>query len=316
MLSMNDFFGLVRKHGLQRTNRYQILITIPQAVTDMLDKQVIEFAETGTQSTKLLAIGNSQEKVLSLMATNIMVPGYNVSTTDMKVGHTRKIANGVNYGEFTAVFRCTGEMFEKKIFDAWRKVVVGSDHSLGFYDSYIGTIKVMTTDQNDNVTYETSMSEAYPLTVTEMTLNRDERDAFATISVSFTYRKLFNTDEDYGEKRNVQPPKFSGEYAPRTDGLQITADGLARAPNRVTEYPQLALPAPPRNQTRPLYLMDVYTSIERVKVRIEDGTLDPNLGSKMLRSMGADVGVNFTPNPDVDNLINYVDDMIYSLEGR
>lgn len=316
MLTTADFFQLIRKSGLQRTNRFQVMIKIPEAVLAFLDQDSIDFASGNLNATRLQAFGNNPERLLSLTATQVMIPGYNVATTDLKVGLTRRVANDVQHGELTIVFRCTGDMIEKKVFDAWRKVVQRPDRSLGFYDTYISSIQVMAMDSAENIAYETSVTEAYPLTVTELTFNREEMDAIATFSVTFTYRKLYNRNEDYGEKRKIMPVNYPGNYAPGEPKLWIDAEGLPRATNTAVEFPPLALPAPPANNNRPLYLMDVYTSIERVKVRIEDGTLDPNLGSKMLRNMSSDIGQQFPPSTDIDNVINYVDDMISNLGGR
>lgn len=318
MLSTADFFQLIRKSGLQRTNRFQVMIKIPEAVIAFLDDDSLKFDSRlpGTVGTRLQAFGNNPERLLSLTATQVIIPGYNVATTDMKVGLTRRVATDVQHGELTIVFRCTGDMIEKKVFDAWRKVVQRPDRSLGFYDTYISGVQIMAMDAAENIAYETSVTEAYPLTVTELTFNREEMDAIATFSVTFTYRKLYNLNEDYGEKRKIMPVAYPGKYEPGTPAVWIDAEGLPRATNTAVEYPPLALPAPPPNATRPLYLMDVYTSIERVKVRIEDGTLDPNLGSNMLRGMANDIGQQFAPSPDVDNLINYVDDMIYDIGVR
>jgi hypothetical protein len=317
MLSIEDFIALVRKEGFQRPNRFHVEISIPEKVKEKLQNLVNEIAQSpGAEgsggATKSAA---DVERVISLMATDVSSPGFIVSASDMKIGHSRKIANDKSNGDLNITFRCGGNMTERKLFDSWRKFMFKSNHTVAFYDDYIApTIKIKMLDMEGNITYEAAVTEAYPATVTELGLSRDQNDSIMTFQVTFNFRKLYNNDEGFGEKIRSFPPVFGRSVQTPPPDLEITASGLPMAPTSGNEFPPMALPLAPPTNNEELFLLDVYKSIERVKRRIEDGSLNTSVGAKMIISITRDVNASWRGNESTNRLLNYANDLVYVLE--
>ncbi len=322
MLDIKDFITLVRKEGFQRPNRFQVSISIPDKVKEKLDGLIQELNKSPSSSSnnnsgKAPASIADLEKVISLMATDVSSPGYNVSTTDMTVGSSRKIAMDKSTGDMNITFRCGGNMTEKKIFDAWCKLMFKRNHTVAFYDDYVApSIKIYMLDLEGNIAYEATVSEAYPATVTEIALSRDQNDTVSTFQVTFNYRKLYNSDEDYGEKRRSYPPAYGANVRIPPPEMVLGAGDLPIAPQGGNEFPPISLPPAPPTNNQALFLIDIYKNVERVKRRIEDGSLNTKMGAKLIANIMRDVNGIWFGDSRIDKFTEYATDLIYILERR
>jgi hypothetical protein len=212
-LTITDFASHIYANGVQAVNKWHIHLTVPKIVQD-------EFAQLKAQTTSKDEYSKRQrdssvgtfdiEKTLSLMATTVSIPGVNVAAVDMTVGTTRKIAFDKSTGELNINFRCSGNMKEKKLFDAWIKKMFRSDHSVEFYDNYIGNIEIECVSVNGDISYNCVANECYPITITDLNLDRQSNDTVLDFQVTFAYRKIMGSSEFYSQGKNSSLSVFSG----------------------------------------------------------------------------------------------------------
>lgn len=318
MLSITDFVTHVKKEGLQRSNRFQLIISIPDKVMSQLGDLVTEInkSPSGYPDDGNKSSSSDVARTLSLMAADVNTPGYNVSSVEMHVGTTRKIAYDKSTGDFNVTFRCSGNMTEKKLFDAWIKFMFRPDHAVSFYEDYVSPkIKVMTLDYEGNVTYECAVSEAYPSVITELNLNTEQSDAILDFQVTFNYRKLYNVDEDYGQKKRSFPPIFGGTVEIPDPQNNISASGLPQAPLGGNEFPPISLPPAPPTDNKALFLIDIYKNIERVKQQMERGTLNKEMGARLITNIIRDMNAAGVDTGISGKVLEYANDVIYAI-GR
>jgi hypothetical protein len=112
------------------------------------------------------------------------------------------------YAPATFTFYCTGQMMEKKLFDAWINLCVPNSSGLVSYrddesgnKTYESDITVTQYDQSGNETYYVDLIEAYPVSLSQMGTNWGD-DSPQRLTVTFNFTK-WKTEQDYtGEQAN------------------------------------------------------------------------------------------------------------------
>lgn len=187
---LQQFVNLVKTKDVQRPNRYDVEIAIPESVITKFNQ------EYGSEPI------NSR---LTLMAKDTNLPGYTAAASEIHVGYTAYVAYEKANGDFSITFMCAGDMMEHKLFTIWKESIFKEDHSVAFYDDYITdrmSVKLKTRD--DKVSRHCDITEAWPATITDVTVNRDERDTYGTFQVTFKYRKLKSMDKQSVTSGDVQ----------------------------------------------------------------------------------------------------------------
>jgi hypothetical protein len=129
---------------------------------------------------------------LYLMCESAELPGKNLMTYEDKLyGPVRKIPYAMSFTETTMTFLCTnGGLREKRFFDEWQNLIVNNESSdVSYYDDYKANIKLQLFDEFNNLNFEVIFLEAYPLTVSPITLTQNPSTDYAKITVSFSYRR-------------------------------------------------------------------------------------------------------------------------------
>jgi hypothetical protein len=86
----------------------------------------------------------------------------------------------------------------KKFFDEWTAKVVDPDTGLvGYQEDYISTIRLRQLDEQDNVTYEIELSEAFPRSVNLLELNNSAQNQTHRLNVLFAYRYWKDMDREF-----------------------------------------------------------------------------------------------------------------------
>ncbi|HEY5631899.1 MAG TPA: hypothetical protein VIR31_07200, partial [Nitrososphaeraceae archaeon] len=234
-------------------------------------------------------------KAIALMAVDVSTPGQNLQTAELKAGVHRKIVDGRNTGELNITFRCSSDMTERKLFDAWMSLIYRDNGTVAYYDEYTSSgVDIFSLTNNGGQTYRVSMEEAYPATLTELPFNTEQENGVLMFQVTFNYRRLHNTALDTAPVGVVQSFAFSPINA------EVTATSL---------------PSPPPTNNLPTMIFDIYKNIDRIKVAIENGTLSKTMGQKLILNLmrdlngaGLDTGVSNTA-------LKYANDLLYAL-GR
>jgi hypothetical protein len=132
------------------------------------------------------------KRELHLLCESAELPGKNLMTYEDKLyGPIRKIPYAMSFTETTMTFLCTNKgLREKRFFDEWQNIIVNNETSdVSYYDIYTGKIILKLYDEYNSLNYEAIFLEAYPLTVSPITLTHNPNSDYAKITVSFSYRR-------------------------------------------------------------------------------------------------------------------------------
>ena len=166
MSSLNAFTSAI-SNGLARKNRYKVILT---------------------GSGPMLAGGFSDQ--LSLMCEAVEFPGQNLMSEPdvLRNGPPRESVTQATYGSVNATFICSSDMREKRWFEVWQEHVI-SMHSWepGFYNDYIGDMRIYHLSQLDKPTYAIDIFEVYPKTINAQSVGNAENDSYQTGEIEFMF---------------------------------------------------------------------------------------------------------------------------------
>ncbi len=174
--------------GLARTNRFEAIIPIPDAVVNFTS--LSDFDRDNRTSS-----GNARDNIgisraLALQCESTELPGRTILTQEMKIyGPTIKIPYQVQYNEISLTFLCTNEFYERRIFENWLQAIMPSDtNNLRYQNTYATTLQVLQYDEQTNVIYRVNMYNAFPTGLAPAPVAWAE-DGFHRLTVQFAYTK-------------------------------------------------------------------------------------------------------------------------------
>jgi hypothetical protein len=169
--NLSQFIGAIREDSLARVNRFEVFINPPAA---MINKN------------------RANAGAVSLYCEMASLPPVNISTKSFKIfGPTYQRPFGAEYGGegISLTFHVDRDMQVKKFFDDWTATVVDPDSGLvGFQEDYISTLKLRQLNEQDQVTYELELEEAFPRSVNLLELNNSAQNQTHRLNVLFAYR--------------------------------------------------------------------------------------------------------------------------------
>jgi hypothetical protein len=171
--NLSQFIGAVREDSLARVNRFEVFINTP--------------------SDLLLSLKNrSNARAVSLYCEMASLPPVNISTKSFKIfGPTYQRPFGAEYGGegISLTFHVDRDMQVKKFFDEWTaRVVDPKSGFVGFQEDYISTLTLKQLNEQDEVTYELELEEAFPRSVNLLELNNSAQNQTHRLNVLFAYR--------------------------------------------------------------------------------------------------------------------------------
>lgn len=182
--NLNQFIGAVRSDSLARVNRFEIILNAPITLSGK------NYANSGP---------------VSLYCEMASLPMVNISTKAFKIfGPTYQRPYGAEYGGdgIAFTFHVDRDMQVKKFFDNWTAMVVDPDSGLvGYQEEYATTIKVRQLDEQDNITYELELLEAFPRSINLLELNNSAQNQTHRLNVLFAYRYW----KDIGQEFQTTP---------------------------------------------------------------------------------------------------------------
>ncbi len=180
---LSKFIGAVRFDSLARVNRFEVFINPPEG---MINKN------------------RSNAGAVSLYCEMSSLPPVNISTKSFKIfGPTYQRPFGAEFGGegISMTFHVDRDMQVKKFFDDWTSTIV--DPSSGFVnyqDQYTSTIILRQLDEQDNVTYEIELEEAFPRSLNLLELNNSAQNQTHRLNVLFAYRYWRQTQVGINDK--------------------------------------------------------------------------------------------------------------------
>src|SRR5690554_6787798 len=130
MASFQEHIQYLVKHSLARTNRFQVIIPLPEALLPKVSTTEQEKTSTifGSDTIKLIKsfLGGGTEitRGLDVMVESTDIPGKNLTTTEIKYnGDFYKVPYSVVYETQQFMFKCSRDMYEKNIIDDWMNLI-------------------------------------------------------------------------------------------------------------------------------------------------------------------------------------------------
>jgi len=169
--SIEDFRSAIFTDSLARTNRFEVLITTaPKAY---------QFRENSNWN-------------LSLYCEMASLPPVNISTKSFKIfGPSYQRPFGAEYGGegISFTFHVDRDMKVKTFFDDWTSIVVDPVSGLvGWQEDYVIDMYIRQLDEQENITYEIKLIDAFPRSVNLLELNNSAQNQTHRLNVLFGYR--------------------------------------------------------------------------------------------------------------------------------
>ena len=144
-------------------------------------------------------IGGGITRDVAFQCNSITLPSRGLTTVadETIYGPARNLVQGYVFGDVNANFYLHSDLREKKFFETWQRIAFNPQtFAMGYYDDYVGNVKIYTLDQQNNRRYGVELVEAFPETLSEQALSGAVATSAMEITVGFKYRYWRNlTDE-------------------------------------------------------------------------------------------------------------------------
>lgn len=228
MSKISDFVAQIGG-GLSRTNRFDVVITIPYSVD-------IEGIIPGRQ--------------LATLCEKVQLPGLSVNTAPIRIyGEVRETPYELNYEPINMSFYVDANMGVKVFFDKWIKSIQSPySRNFTYYEDYIcPQLDIYVQDTLDNDRYMVTLYEAYPKSVGAVQLDYASKDIMRVdVTMMFKYWRASEESFDVvlppsGNQIKAGPSQEEiMKYAP--SGLQIKAPPVKSEVNIKNPYSDPLLP--------------------------------------------------------------------------
>ena len=162
--------------------------------------QMTSFARPNLFEVEVTPKGNSLVERLNFSCFQASIPGLSIATVDRDKSY-RGIAYQKLYEDITLGFYVNSNMEELKIFQKWMELMIRpEDNHVGFYDTYIGTVKIKNLDKQQETVLTTTLHDAYPKSIEAIGLDYGTTDTVMTVSVSMTYRYY---TQEFAESKGI-----------------------------------------------------------------------------------------------------------------
>ena len=172
--NLDDFRTTIAIDSLARTNRFEVLI-IPPA---------------GMQATGM-------GEMVSLYCEQASLPMLNISSKAFKIfGPTYQRPVTSEYGGegISFAFHVDREMDIRRFFENWMHTIIDpDDFTVGYQRDYVTSIFIRQLDEQENVTYEVELIDAFPRNMNLMELNNAATNQTHRLNILFAYRYWRNT---------------------------------------------------------------------------------------------------------------------------
>ena len=188
--SIDTFKANTMRHGgFAKPNRFNIIFKPPSMSLINLDPtNLIANALGGNFSLKDLI---NDPRDISMLCQSATIPGRQITTfetTDRDAA--RKIPYGYIDMEVNATFLLTEDYYMKTIFDNWMKVVFNTDtYHPKYKQDFVTDVRIQQLNQKNHPIYGVVLRNAYPTSITDITLDNSATDSVGTFTVTFSYDK-------------------------------------------------------------------------------------------------------------------------------
>lgn len=178
---VENFLAQIREGSLARTNRFEVIISAPTIFENV-------YLTFNNKVSLLCEVSNFPPINLSVKPFKIFGPSYQ-----------RPITSEYGGDGISMTFHVDRDMLTKLFFDEWIQSVVNKDNfTVNYQREYVTNIDIRQLDEQENVTYEIQLIDAFPRSMTLMDLNHSSTNQTHRLNVIFAYRywkRLFPISE-------------------------------------------------------------------------------------------------------------------------
>jgi len=161
---------ILGKSSLARNNRFEVLIALPSRLDG----------------------SKYNQRLISLYVEQTSIPMFNISVKSQKIfgpSYQRPFASEYGGEGISLNFHVDRNMAVRNFFEDWMHLIVDrNDYTIGYQEEYTTTINIRQLDEQDNVTYEVELIEAFPRNMNLMDLNHSASNQTHRLNVLFAYR--------------------------------------------------------------------------------------------------------------------------------
>jgi len=208
--SFQEHLQYITKYSLARTNRFQVIIPLPDAILPETSNTDQEKTSTffGSDVIKKVASylnGPELSRGLEIMLESTDMPGKNLATTEVKYnGDFYKVPYTNTYEAQSFTFRCSRDMYEKNIIDDWMNLIFNpTTHEIGYMDEYATNITINQLNEQDQIVYSVILKDAFPSLCSPVAMSNEDKDTFARLQVEFMYRRWQKQEESVDDQGGV-----------------------------------------------------------------------------------------------------------------
>jgi hypothetical protein len=160
-------------------------------ITEFLSKirqtGVASSARFVCQITPPLGVSLPDDIRFSIESTEF--PAQRIETKEYRsYGTVNKFAYQRSNDDLNITFRCSDSMIEKTIFDKWLGIIFNNDTgNVKYRLSAVGTINIYQIGWNGQSPYSVEISEAFPISVSDLNLDWGSQSTYHKFTVSFSY---------------------------------------------------------------------------------------------------------------------------------
>ena len=224
-LNIDKFLATVNKEDLARKNLFKVEFpeviglggsipepTTQESVMNFAISQATAYSEplkriSGLYSPELIrALGGGsvldrilnnpelKDGLMSMFVRSVAIPEKSIETGDVNTDRLPyKVPTALNYGELTMSFMMTPNCQQRHFLEDWmRKVYNENDFTVGFYDDFVGNIRIKTFDRRGNLKTITEFEKCYPINIGQLDYDYEANNEIATFDVTFSYRKYYS----------------------------------------------------------------------------------------------------------------------------
>lgn len=119
------------------------------------------------------------------------------------------IAGDVDYDPFTINFLLDSQGKLLDFFERWKKLIINDENKMGYYNDYIGNMRIRMLDRKLNNIYEVKIYECFPVNRNNINLSNITTDTFIEFPVSFVYLKAEYLHNGMKYPSNYDPAEFA-----------------------------------------------------------------------------------------------------------
>ena len=224
-----------RAEGYARQARYAVQINLPTNLAKLAGQRTVitdyegdgEYsqrlgAHTNPDAVTMQQLGKEMGEQMNIHCDSVVMPGHDLqTTTSLFYGPGREVVHGHGYeGTIQASFYADKFLRERHFLEMWQKMCVSNvTHKVGYYDDYIGTMRIMQLGSWDGVasgdgaegkggrsnytpapidapTYAIEATEVYPEQISDVSYAYSRSSSVVKITCQFQYKQWYNLTTD------------------------------------------------------------------------------------------------------------------------